>query len=498
MATTINSGYADSPKLTANIADHADVYGGRALVFDGVVDYLQASVGYTLTDATFSLWFNKDTSHTGYIFNIYESTSSGWGLRIASNDVGIYDDSNANDAVVYNTGISSNIWYHIAVTISSNEQKLYLNGELKGSGTNIASSLSGIDGDLFIGSRRSDQQYFDGSMCDFKIFDTALTEAQVQELYKKPENTPSAVQDNLVAWYPMIEGNPESPQSIVYDHSEKGLSSEKFGTNDNDWDDSGSNIDYSNGIISYTGSGIGNASVRYDGTTYGAFTFETDKLYKIVFTVSTATQARFKMQTSGSIIFLSSTTYSSGTYTRYIKALSTYNGQGFVLRGETSGANFDITSISLKEVTNDIVAYYPLDGSSSRGNGTDDVTTGEVLGDELVDTTTYTGGSAYAEEYIRTSNVPTLGGIYKLTFDVDSYTSGSFYFTTNTGTSPRVEPSVYNAINTSIGSQVGSETYYLKINKGGGFKFKASNSGYSGSVSNISLKEVTSNTGVLY
>ena len=40
MATTINSGYANSPKLTANIADHADVYGGRALVFDGATDYL--------------------------------------------------------------------------------------------------------------------------------------------------------------------------------------------------------------------------------------------------------------------------------------------------------------------------------------------------------------------------------------------------------------------------------------------------------------------------
>ncbi len=37
MATTIST---DSPKLTANIADHADVYGGRALVFDGVSDYL--------------------------------------------------------------------------------------------------------------------------------------------------------------------------------------------------------------------------------------------------------------------------------------------------------------------------------------------------------------------------------------------------------------------------------------------------------------------------
>ena len=46
MATTINSGYANSPKLTANIADHADVYGGRALVFDGVADGLQCTSAY--------------------------------------------------------------------------------------------------------------------------------------------------------------------------------------------------------------------------------------------------------------------------------------------------------------------------------------------------------------------------------------------------------------------------------------------------------------------
>ena len=40
MATTINSGYGSSPKLTADVASRAEVYGGRGLVFDGVTDYL--------------------------------------------------------------------------------------------------------------------------------------------------------------------------------------------------------------------------------------------------------------------------------------------------------------------------------------------------------------------------------------------------------------------------------------------------------------------------
>jgi hypothetical protein len=466
-------------------------------LFNGSTDYIDLgdtdlfSFGNGTVDQPLSitLWANLDSDTQNMLLSkgVYNNNGEYVLWSNSSNKLSfeLYNGSTYELAHTTSTITSyENEWIHIGVTYngvggsSANAGiKIYINGvsqaltlDDNGSYTAMPNTTS----NLHIGNYNNSQYKADGELSQLGIWKGELTQAQIQSVMESTS-------------YSKIPADVKST-----------LSAERFGTNDDDWDDSGSNIDYSNGIISYTGSGIGNASVRYDGTTYGAFTFETDKLYKIVFTVSTATEARFKMQTSGSIIFLSSTTYSSGTYTRYIKALSTYNGQGFVLRGETSGANFDITSISLKEVTNDIVAYYPLDGSSSRGNGTDDVTTGEVLGDELVDTTTYTGGSAYAEEYIRTSNVPTLGGIYKLTFDVDSYTSGSFYFTTNTGTSPRVEPSVYNAINTSIGSQVGSETYYLKINKGGGFKFKASNSGYSGSVSNISLKEITSNTGVLY
>ena len=64
-------------------------------------------------------------------------------------------------------------------------------------------------------------------MCDFKLFKgIAFSESQVQELYKKPESNPSNTTEYLERWYPMIEGNPESPQSIVYDHSEKKLGSE--------------------------------------------------------------------------------------------------------------------------------------------------------------------------------------------------------------------------------------------------------------------------------
>ena len=56
MATTINSGYANSPKLTANIADHADVNGGRSLVYDGIVDKLNIDTIEIADDFTISGW----------------------------------------------------------------------------------------------------------------------------------------------------------------------------------------------------------------------------------------------------------------------------------------------------------------------------------------------------------------------------------------------------------------------------------------------------------
>jgi hypothetical protein len=241
MATTINSGYANSPKLTANIADHADVYGGRALVFDGVSDYLDC--GESLCDSlgdnysgglTVSMWFNANALLRG-LFSMGTSFSSYTGLftlRFNSNKL-VWDLGNAN--YEESSALSTGQWYQVTAVLDTNSESntiLYINGKsdmnLNGSGS--FPSVGALDfqavSKTIIGGYYSTSYLFDGKIADVKIFDSALTEAQVQELYKKPENTPSAVQDNLVAWYPMIEGNPENPQSIVYDHSEK-----KLGTN---------------------------------------------------------------------------------------------------------------------------------------------------------------------------------------------------------------------------------------------------------------------------
>jgi hypothetical protein len=171
---------------------------------------------------------------------------------------------------------------------------LYGNGQLLGSGTSNSTTLNVTTAPRIGSKSYFGQYYFDGKMCDFKLFNSVLTEAQVQELYKKPENTPSAVQDNIVAWYPMIEGNPESPQSIVYDHSEKKLGSELSNKDFTGWTlDGSSNWSASSATsLSHTASSAGFAS--------SPFSTVSGKIYKVSITINSGQTGTYKLQLGAS------------------------------------------------------------------------------------------------------------------------------------------------------------------------------------------------------
>ncbi|HIJ71914.1 MAG TPA: LamG domain-containing protein, partial [Planctomycetes bacterium] len=60
--------------------------------------------------------------------------------------------------------------------------KLYLNGAETGSvGDSITGPIRDNAGDLYIGYRPG-QDYYDGSIDDIRIFDEALSEAQISQL----------------------------------------------------------------------------------------------------------------------------------------------------------------------------------------------------------------------------------------------------------------------------------------------------------------------------
>ena len=238
MATTISSGRGNSPKLAADVASRAEVNGGRGITFDGASDKLTLST--SLLDnpnvGAISVWVNTTAIST------YNWGTTYWGnqciiskgnilfaMTLDHNKavkIGVYNGSATNLITTPNDSISVGSWNHIVYTWNADVNKIYINGEnqtlsytLNATTTLADISSGGVGEPCSISSHASNTGFFNGSMSDFKIFLTSsiLTDSQVQELYLKPEQSaPSAIQDNLVAWYPMCEG---LAQSVAYDHS---------------------------------------------------------------------------------------------------------------------------------------------------------------------------------------------------------------------------------------------------------------------------------------
>ena len=174
MATTISSGRANSPKKLANIADHGVIYGGRGLVFDGVVDYLNIANQPSLSSFTLSLWIKPTTLSNSLIIGTDDESDY---IRLVDTDtVGVRIDSSAitiDSGAVFSTGV----WQYLTIVRDGSAITIYKDA-VAGATTG---SLAGTFNPDNIGKKgTSNPNYFYGTMSDFKIFDVALTEAQVQ------------------------------------------------------------------------------------------------------------------------------------------------------------------------------------------------------------------------------------------------------------------------------------------------------------------------------
>ena len=216
MATTIQSGRSSSPLLTADVASRAEVYGGRGLVFDAVSDYLSVSNISFTGEFTISCWFKADDLSSGRPI-VGDTGNSHW-FKIADTDTVALNVSGSNTEWDSGAVFSTGVWTFVSVVRDSDNKIIiykdgigYTSNQPTKSGTFTTNAIG----------QKGNSQYFDGTISDIKFYSSALTEAEVQSQYLKPESVPSP--STLVAWYPMSEANPESPQSIVYDHSEKKL-----------------------------------------------------------------------------------------------------------------------------------------------------------------------------------------------------------------------------------------------------------------------------------
>ena len=222
---TTTTGYTSSPHGVVDPLNFGEVYSGRALSFDGSNDIVKTDNNITDFPFSVSCHFRTGSSFaTGNIFSFTDASTINeyWGMLVdGSGNLSVIRRNTTE--VVTDTGFDCTVstWYHmVAIWDSATTATVYINGQSVYAGTGLTSvSIDNTFDKFLIGYLRdsSPTYYWNGKISNVKVFNSVLTEAQVQELYTKPETVlPTGVSaSNLKIDLPIQEG----AGSYIYDGS---------------------------------------------------------------------------------------------------------------------------------------------------------------------------------------------------------------------------------------------------------------------------------------
>ncbi len=79
------------------------------------------------------------------------------------------------------TSIEANKWYHIAGTFDANNIRIYVNGQLDGTPTELIGSMVVSDNDFSIGNRLGNEEVLNGFMDEVRAWTVTRSEQEIQE-----------------------------------------------------------------------------------------------------------------------------------------------------------------------------------------------------------------------------------------------------------------------------------------------------------------------------
>ena len=360
-ATTTTSVYGGNAPILPRAVDvakegQADAIGNGSASFNGNQDYVDLGTDLESwvesPNKSFSVWIkNGGNTSESRVFNVgYNNDATGFAFGVdggTTDNKPFYFLRNASGSPLkaeFGDVLNTTDWYHFAIAIdgTANEAYLYQNGILKATVTGVGEPSQGTVDTAKIGKHFDDAQayYFDGDISQIGLWQGTLTQAQIQSVMESTS-------------YSKIPADVKST-----------LGSELFPTSNSSYDVSTSvwsKDTASPPVLTYDDRSNGSASISVSD-----ITINTSKLYKITFTVSglSSGTADITFNSASNEEYRAEESFTNGTFTRYFTTPSSHNG-GFRFRSDVgSGSSFNVSDYSLKEVTNDIVAYYPLDGNS--------------------------------------------------------------------------------------------------------------------------------------
>jgi hypothetical protein len=211
---------------------YVEGFDGDALEFDGRDDYVELPIGSvigSLTNSTFAIWLDSQPGGSwarAFDFgtddpNVYMCLGPRWWFM---DDMyfAITTEGAANQNLVQPVGFDIDTgWHHVTVTIDTDRKTttLYYDGEvLASNGTLIPSDLGETTNNWLGRSHDDNDSYYLGSMDDFRIYDYALSQAEIARVMRgdpalawnpKPANssTPDIEHLTPLSWSPGDNAN---------------------------------------------------------------------------------------------------------------------------------------------------------------------------------------------------------------------------------------------------------------------------------------------------
>ena len=214
------SGGAATADSSGN-GNHATLHGaafvagkhGNAVAFDGAGDYVEAPNRASLDIAgpgiTIAFWARIESTSSGTDYVIVGKPWSASSMPSPFYQYGVEYSNSGNKTVdfffgdpggglhgPYRMSVVPSVWTHVAFTFDGATVRGYVDG-VERLAASTAASLTPRGNSLRLGVDGAYQQFFDGALDDLRIYNRALTAAEVRSAMAAPVRNPSTVG---VAW----------------------------------------------------------------------------------------------------------------------------------------------------------------------------------------------------------------------------------------------------------------------------------------------------------
>lgn len=177
--------------------------------FNGKNQYISGLSPISNNTKEFTIAFWVKLNNIPNVMTFYTARAGiGSGVALFFTNKNIRFDDNVQSTFNYTYDLSSNKWTHLCVTRNNTSKKLYVNGKLVDSTSNVG-NMQNIGKYFTIGGSESsdngiaDMNWLNGNISDFRIYSTVLSDEDILDLYQSSASLDS--QGNLILSGEVIE-----------------------------------------------------------------------------------------------------------------------------------------------------------------------------------------------------------------------------------------------------------------------------------------------------